>query len=331
MGILVEQEKVEKLFTWLDQTVNLISDVENIPYLDSLVEAGELLFVQEVSDQIDLEFKQKLEQRLSEITLQDYEREEVRKALQLAILKGMKGVTQQHHYITPDTVALFMGYLLSKFIKDNETVRIFDPACGTANLLTAVLNQLSIKTKAIGSEVDSTLIHLAYVNANLQEREIEFHHQDSLRHLLVEPVDVVVSDLPVGYYPDDEQAKRYELRSDEEHSYAHHLFIEQSLQYTKPGGYIFLLVPVFLFESDQSDKLHKFLLEHAHVQGVLQLPDSMFHNEKNSKCIFILQKKGLGVKPPKKALMAQLPSFKDVKAMDKVLNHINVWFEKDRK
>lgn len=28
-------------------------------------------------------------------------------------------------------------------------------------------------------------------------------HQDGLANLLVDPVDVVISDLPVGYYPDE--------------------------------------------------------------------------------------------------------------------------------
>ncbi|WP_102026775.1 class I SAM-dependent methyltransferase [Salirhabdus sp. Marseille-P4669] len=326
----MDQQNVENLFTWFDQMVEIIQRHEDMPYLDSLVEAGELLFVKQVSEEVEAKFKSELEAKLAEINMDHYEREEVRKGLQLAILKGMKGVTQQHHYITPDTVAIFMGYLLSKFMKNEQQFTIFDPACGTGNLLTAVLNQLKQKVQATGSEVDSTLIHLAYVNANLQEREIEFHHQDSLGSFLVEPQDVIVSDVPVGYYPDDQQARKFELRNESEHSFAHHLFIEQSLRYTKPGGYVLLLVPAFIFNEDNSDKLHGYIQEHAHIQGVLQLPDSMFQNEQNAKCIFVLQKKGDQTKPPKKVLMAQLPSFKDVKAMDKTLNHINVWFDKDR-
>jgi site-specific DNA-methyltransferase (adenine-specific) len=323
----MDQQKVEQLFKTLDKLTTLISEERNLPYLDSLVEAGEIIFYMQIGED---EISKAYDQFLTDVNLDTYEREEIRKALQLAILKGMKGVTQQHHYITPDSVAIFMGYLLEKFMKGKENYSIFDPACGTGNLLTAVLNQLSPKIQAIGSEVDSTLLQLAFVNANLQKRNIEFHHQDSLRNLLIDPQDVIISDLPVGYYPDDEQAKAFELRKEDGHSYAHHLFIEQSLRYTKPGGYLLFLVPVFLFTSDQSDQLNKFIHQYAHIQGVLQLPSSMFKNEQNAKCIFMLQKKGKDINPPKKVLMAQLPSFKDVHAMNKVLIQINDWFKKEK-
>ncbi|GAA0484276.1 class I SAM-dependent methyltransferase [Salinibacillus aidingensis] len=328
----MDQEKVEKLFKWFDETTTIIEKEENIPYLDGLAEACGLLFSGDVAEEIEEPFKQTLLKQIQAEKLDDYSKEEIRKALQLAILKGMKGATQQQHYITPDAVAIFMGYLVNKFMGHKKELRIFDPASGSGNLLTGVINQLSQKIEAYGSEVDPTLTELAYMNANLQEHEIELFHQDSLRDLLLEPVDVVVSDLPVGYYPDDDNAKSFQLRAeDNQHSYAHHLFIEQSLHYTLAGGYLFLLIPNFLFDSDQSDKLHEYLNEQAHIQGIIQLPMSMFTSEKNAKSIFILQKKGIETKNPGKVLMAQLPSFKDVHAMDRKLNEIDQWFKNDRK
>ncbi|MRG87707.1 class I SAM-dependent methyltransferase [Salinibacillus xinjiangensis] len=325
----MNQEKVEQLFKWFDETTMIIEKEEKTPYLDSLVEASGLLF-SGVAEEIEEPFKQTLQKQVEKVQLDSFSNEEVRKALQLAILKGMKGATQQQHYITPDAVAIFMGYLVSKFQSEKKDIRIFDPACGTGNLLTAVMNQVEKNIAAYGSEVDPTLIQLAYMNANLQHFGIEFFHQDSLRDLLLEPVDVVVSDLPVGYYPDDEQAKSFKLKADGQHSYAHHLFIEQSLNYTIAGGYLFLLIPNFMFDSDHSDQLHQFLHEHAHVQGILQLPSSMFKSEQNAKSIFILQKKGIQTTNPKQVLMAQLPSFKDVRAMDKTLNEIDYWFHNQK-
>src|SRR5699024_10501452 len=106
---------------------------------------------------------------------------------------------------------------------------------------------------------------LSVMNANLQEKKVEFFHQDSLRSFLLDPVDLVVADLPVGYYPDDVQASNFELKSDVGHSYSHHLFIEQSLTYTQDGGYLIFLVPEFIFNSDESDKLHTFIHKFAHI------------------------------------------------------------------
>ena len=93
----------------------------------------------------------------------------------------MKESVQPNHQMTPDTIGMFIGYLLNKFIKNN-TYRLLDPAVGTGNLLTAVMNQeLDKSVEGIGVEIDDLLIKLAYINANLQEHPIQFYNQDSLR------------------------------------------------------------------------------------------------------------------------------------------------------
>src|SRR5699024_11076787 len=171
-----------------------------------------------------------------------------------------------------------------------ETISIFDPVAGTANLLTTVLSQVKNIDQAFASEVDATLIRLALYNANLQKMNIEYFHQDSLRPLLLDPVDITVADLPVGYYPDDVQANEFELKAKEGNSYAHHLLLEQSMNYTKESGYLILLVPEFLFDSEQSDQLHPYLQKNAHIVGLLRLPESAFSSKRNIKSILILQK-----------------------------------------
>lgn len=326
----MEQKNVEKVYQALDQMAEALEARENIPYLDALGAAMEYILDRDI-DVITEQplLKQQLEKHAAVFDKQTYKKEEIRKGIQLAILKGMKGATQQQHMLTPDTVAMLIGYLTNKLVGNNENFRLFDPAVGTGNLLTAVLNQVEREVEAYGSDVDPTLIQLAVMNANMQERQIEFFHQDSLRPFLLEPVDLVVSDLPVGYYPDDIQAAQFELKADEGHSYSHHLFMEQSLHYTKEGGYLLFVVPNFLFESDQSRSLHTFLQEHAHIVGMLQLPQSMFKNETQAKSVLILQKKGTLTTAPKQALLVQLPSFKNPNAMANVLKQINEWFENE--
>ncbi|MFC4556702.1 class I SAM-dependent methyltransferase [Virgibacillus kekensis] len=322
----MKQTNVETLFGQLDKAVELIQENMNETYLDSLTVAMEVFFYQELSEDTDENLKQKLENILKETDVSSYHTEEIRKAVQLAILKGMKGPTQQQHLMTPDTVALFVGYLAEKVMKNREDIRVFDPAGGTGNLLTTVLGQLKQTESAFASEVDPTLIQLAVLNANLQQKQIEFFHQDSLRPFLLDPVDLIVSDLPVGYYPDDIRANDFELKADEGHSYAHHLFIEQSMNYTKDGGYLIFVIPDFLFDSDQSDKLHAYLQEFAHIVGVLRLPETAFKSEKSIKSILILQKKGENTATPKQPLLVKLPSFKNTQAMNDILAQMNSWF-----
>ncbi|GAB3065307.1 class I SAM-dependent methyltransferase [Virgibacillus ainsalahensis] len=322
----MEKSNVETLYEWMNKTTEIIQQHENEPYLDSLAFTMDILFYQNVPDDVDDILEHKLQQVLKEIELESFTIEEIRKGIQLAILKGMKDSTQQQHLMTPETVALLVGYLAEKLTREKEQLRIFDPASGTANLITTVLSQLKQKVEAFASEVDSTLINLSVRSANLQKHTIEFFHQDSLRPFLLDPVDLIVSDLPVGYYPDDARANDFILKADQGHAYAHHLFIEQSMKYTNEGGYLIFVIPDFLFDSDQSDKLHGFIQEYAHITGVIRLPESAFKSENNRKSILILQKKGQDINAPTQPLLVQMPSFKNSNAMADILEQMNEWF-----
>lgn len=322
----MENSPVEILFKWLDQTTEMVQHHLNEPYLDSLAFVLDCLFYQDAPEDRDDLLQQKIGNALKKIKFDTYNKQDIRKSLQLAILKGMKDSTQQQHFITPDTAALLVGYLAEKVTKARETIRVFDPACGTANMLTAVIGQLKKPTEAFGSEIDPTLLKIALRSADLQEIHIEFFHQDSLRPFLLDPIDLIVADLPVGYYPDDVRASNFELRADTGDSYAHHLFIEQSMHYVKDAGYLIFIIPDFLFTSDQSDKLQAYFRENAHIVGVLRLPESAFRSEKQVKSILVLQKKGLHTNGPKQPLLAQLPSFKNARAMENILSQIDEWF-----
>ncbi len=324
----MEKSNVETLYEWLDNTTASIENYVKAPYLDCLTFTLEILFYREVPEDWDDIITHKLNTALKQIEHDVLDKADIRKAVQLAILKGMKGSTQQQHLMTPETVALIVGYLAEKLTAEKKALRIFDPAGGTGNLITTVLDQLPQSVEAFASEVDPTLIQLAVLNANLQERQIEFFHQDSLQPFLMDPVDLVIADLPVGYYPDNVRASNFELKADEGHSYAHHLFIEQSINYTKEAGYLIFVIPEFLFDSDQSDKLHRYLREHAHIIGVLRLPETAFTTKKNIKSILILQKKGNNTIAPKQPLLAQVPSFKNTDAISNSLGKINEWFQR---
>ncbi|GEN88080.1 class I SAM-dependent methyltransferase [Oceanobacillus sojae] len=322
----MEQSNVEKLFKCIDEVTEIIQSAKNETYLESLILSLDTILDDGTRNELDDVTERKVTKLVQAFNEEEFDAESYRKALGLSILKGMKGAAQQQHLMTPDTVSFLISYLVNKLIDKKGQITIFDPASGTANLFTAVLNQIENPVKAYASEVDPTLIELAVLNANLQKREISFYHQDSLRPFLIEPVDFVVTDLPVGYYPDDVTAEEYQLKADEGHSYSHHLFIEQSLKYIKDGGFFIGVIPEFLFDSDQSAKLHAFLQETAHIVGVIRLPETSFKSKNQAKSVLILQKKGYGTKEPKQPLLVQLPSFKNAHATADIIKQINQWF-----
>ncbi|WP_175639909.1 class I SAM-dependent methyltransferase [Metabacillus schmidteae] len=324
--------KIENLFTVINETADLLAQECKISYIEALAETGENIFqgtiLQENLSEVTVK---SLERKYNSVSISTFEKEEIRKAYQLAILKGLKEGAQPNHQMTPDTIGLFLGYLVSKFIGNRNVLSILDPAVGTGNLLTAILNYTAIEnTNSFGVEVDDLLIKLAYINANLQEHPTHFFNQDSLERLLIDPVDVVVCDLPVGYYPNDLEAAKYQLKADEGHSYSHHLFMEQSINHIKANGYLFFIVPNSLFETKEAPKLNEYLREVAIIQGFIKLSLSLFKDERHGKSILILQKKGPEAKAPKQAMLAELPKFSNVDAMNSIMKQIDQWFKENK-
>lgn len=322
---------VEQLFTLFNETALILQEELGCTYLEALAETGENLFHGSIlQDELSELTEKRLKKQYEDIHIGRFSKEEIRKAFQLVILKGMKENVQPNHQMTPDTVGMLVGYLVQKFMKQ-PTFRLIDPAVGTGNLLTTVLNQLPNKIDSLGVEIDDLLIKLAYISANLQEHPIEFFNQDSLEPLFIDPVDAVIADLPVGYYPNDVRAADFQLMANEGHSYSHHLFIEQSIRHTISGGYLFLIIPNGLFESEQAPQLKEYFKDHVIVQGLLQLPISMFKNKNAAKSILILQKKGEEIQAPKQALLVDLPNLSNASEMDKILTKIEKWFNENKR
>jgi len=307
------QTNVEIIFSYLDQKAVKHSESGEMPYLEGVLLAAE--------DWLDGQGP----------TVYNPSKEDIRKGLQLAVLKGMKEHSQPHHQMTPDSLGLLLGYMAEQFLQDQDHISIFEPAVGTGNLLFTVMNYLDGKvTSASAVEIDETLIQLTAVAADLLEQPVELYRQDALQHLLIDPADAVIADLPYGYYPDEGTASGYELKAKEGMSYAHHLFIEQSLRHTAEGGYLFFVAPASLFESELASDLYTFLKKYTWIQAVFKLPTSMFKNKTLEKSILILQKISEEEKAPKDVLLGQVPNMSDKQAMAQFFNKVEEWIEENK-
>jgi len=327
----MEKSPVESLYQVLNDTANILQKELDCTYIEAVAETGENLFQESVlQEELSEVTIKRLEKMYSEINMEQLSKEDIRKAVQLTFLKGMKDYVQANHQMTPDAIGMLVAYLINKFVEEKE-IRLYDPAVGTGNFLTTVLNLLENKTvEAIGSEIDDLLIKLCYMNANLQEHNVQLYNQDSLEPLFAPVVDVVIADLPVGFYPNDERAAEFKVKAEGEHTYAHHMFIEQSMNQVKENGYGFFLIPNNLFESKQAANLHPFIKGETIIQGILQLPLSMFKNEASAKSILVLQKNGPKAKTPKKVLLVQMPSLSKTQEVESILSKINQWFKENK-
>ncbi|SIT85157.1 class I SAM-dependent methyltransferase [Edaphobacillus lindanitolerans] len=306
------ETNTELLFSFLDGHSARISEKEELLYLEALFETLKAWAEGTISPEAE-----------------EATKEEVRKAIQLAVLKGMKANAQPHHQMTPDSIGLLAGYLADRLSKGSRYVTLFDPAAGTGNLLFTVMNYMDGRTAASAVEIDDLLIRISAVTADLLAQPVTLYHQDALRPLMVDPVDVVISDLPVGYYPDDENAAGFKLKADEGHSYAHHLFIEQSMRHLKKGGHGIFIVPANLFESQFATQLHTFLKEEAQIVAVLALPPGLFKSQAHAKSVLVLKKPDLAGGPKPEVLLANAPDMTNIRALESFFAKVDAWAEEN--
>ncbi|MGE7666080.1 class I SAM-dependent methyltransferase [Ureibacillus composti] len=306
-------EKFEQLFSFINEKAEGYEQSDNLTYLEGVLHT--------LAGVLDEKLK---------LNVEAASREELRKAIQIAILKGMRKSSQPNHQMTPDSLGLLVGYFVEQFFEEelkSGQISILDPTLGTGNLLFTIMNMLDGKINATGIEVDELLIRLAGESAELLQQPVTLYHQDALQSMLVDPVDAVVCDLPVGYYPNEEVALEYELCAKVGMSFAHHLLIEQSVKYTRDGGYLFFLIPANLFESEQAKELHKYLKKNVWIQAVIQLPDNIFAAKTLAKSILILQKQSSELKAPREVLLAKVPNMSNKNALSMFFEKVQIWKE----
>ena len=329
MGI----EKIEQTFTSLKEAVALLQKELQVSYLDALIETGDNLLAKEVHVEDGLptaEIKTRLEELYANAQLAGLTTEQRRQVMQLLLLQAYKQEKiQANHQMTPDTIGFLVEYLLEKVLPKKQGLALLDLTVGTGNLLTAILSKLNQngwpKIQAYGVDNDDTLITLASMATQIEQISVDLFHQDALDSLLLPKVDVVVSDLPVGYYPLDERVTQFKTRAKKGHSYVHHLLIEQAVNQLKPAGFGIFVVPKGLFESPEAKGLLDYIQANAYLQGMLNLPQDLFASRRGQKAILLLQKHGSGAKQAKQILLGDFPSFKHKEQFQAFLGQIDQW------
>lgn len=313
-------EKIETAFSLMEKAIITLQQSLGTSFFDAYIENTENLVdnakVRVIDQQPNAATVEKVEVLYQEILALGLEKEEWRKLTQLILLKGsMSENLQPNHQLTPDSIGFLFVFLIEQLtLKKEQPISVLDVTVGMGNLLlTTIINlqAANYSVKGIGVDNDETLLAIAAADSLLVGEEVKLFHQDSLQDLLVDPVDYVVSDLPVGYYPNDQQAEKFMTHSEKEHSYAHHLLIEQAMNYVKPDGFGLFLVPSNFLETEQGPLLQKWLKDEVFLQGIIQLPDELFKSEHSRKSILLLQKKGETAEQAEKVLLVHLPSLKN--------------------
>lgn len=276
-------EKIEKAYGYLLENTQTIQNDLQTNFYDALVEQNAIY----LDGQTELTLVKENNQRLKDLNLN---KEEWRRSFQYLLMKAAQTEPlQANHQFTPDGIGFLLVYLVDQ-LASSDKVDVLEIGSGTGNLAQTLMNNCQRSLDYLGLEIDDLLIDLAASMAEVMKADVNFAQGDAVRPQVLKESDVIISDLPVGYYPDDAIASRYQVASPQGHTYAHHLLIEQSLKYLKPGGIAIFLAPNDLLTSEQSPLLKKWMQDHAQVLAMVTLPENLFRSANLAKTIFVLRK-----------------------------------------
>lgn len=284
-------EKIEKAYGYLLENTQTIQNDLQTNFYDALVEQNAIY----LDGQTELTLVKENNQRLKDLNLN---KEEWRRSFQYLLMKAAQTEPlQANHQFTPDGIGFLLVFLVDQ-LASSDKVDVLEIGSGTGNLAQTLMNNCQRSLDYLGLEIDDLLIDLAASMAEVMKADVNFAQGDAVRPQVLKESDVIISDLPVGYYPDDAIASRYQVASPQGHTYAHHLLIEQSLKYLKPGGIAIFLAPNDLLTSEQSPLLKKWMQDHAQVLAMVTLPENLFRSANLAKTIFVLRKQEEAVIQP---------------------------------
>ena len=253
----------------------------------------------------------------------NYDKETIRKVYQFLLLKALKELNNPSYDITPEVITMYISHLIECIYGDKK-VSITDLASGSGSLLINIAALVKGEKEITSVDVDSNYVKLQQNIFNLLETNVEIINQDALKPLNIKKQDIVTSDVPFGYYADEDNSLNYKLCSTDGYSLNALLFIEQAANYLDENGGGILVIPKKVLELE--DNFKKYLEEDINLNAVITLPDEMFKNVSQQKAIILITKKGQ-TRLPNQVFLAQIPSFQNKASYAKFIEEFNEWLE----
>ena len=306
----IKLDNLELFYDVFEESNNFLYEIFHKPYFELIEMTAENILAGEVlTDFENKEDEEKLQEIYDKLENVDFSVEDVRKALQSIILRGFKELKIPNGNTTPDTLGIFMTYLITKLNKKKE-MSIIDPLCGVGNLLFTISNHLDKKLNLFACDNDLWMTKLTKITADLLDTNIEIYYQDSM-NLNLNNMDCVIFDMPHSEYQDNK--------------YFPYEAILHYRNYLNDKGIMIGIVENDFFNYDKDQEFKKELLKDMSIIGICELPDNMFKASK-PKIVIVLLKDTIN----KKSFMVKLPSFTDVKEFNESLREIEMWFENNK-
>lgn len=297
--------KIEKLFYEIDNKVEKLKLDKDLSYFNALASYLSLENDEEYFNIVD-----------------NYTKDEIKKVYYFLILKGLKDIRDVNYNITPEIISIYISSIVQTIFGENKKLDILDLASGSGSLFLELLGKVSEDSNFNSVDVDYDYVRLQANIFNLLENEVTILNQDALKPLNVPKQDVVLSDVPLGYYVDDDNSLNFKLCSEAGHSFNSLLFLEQATNYLKDNGVAVLIMPKDIMHIDS--KMKTFLEKDINFNAFIMLPEELFKNKEHQKVIVLVTKKGQNILP-NQVFLAEISSFQNKQGYLNFFDNLNSW------
>lgn len=323
----------EKTFNQMLDCVNTLQEDLNVSFGEALTETFDNLETGKIKVEDGAPTEEQVNKLSTLYRKLDYEHLPKRTKVMVFNYLTLKAINDDgrdtNQMPTPPAISTIIAILMQRLLPKENSILV-DPTVGTGGLLYSVVNQLLAANhsknnfKLVGIDNDEEMLNFADIAAHLNNLQIDLYCQDALANWMTK-ADTVIGDLPVGYYPLDNNAQNFELRNNKGHSYAHYLLVEQIVKNLNPGGYSFLVLPKNMMVGKEREIFMPWLTKKVYLRAIVDLPDELFKNKFNQKEIVVFQNHGAGAKSSD-VFLTKLGSLKKEDSLVEFNVKLNEWY-----
>ncbi len=273
----LSMKNIDLYYDLFDESIMLLYDKLGIDYLHGFLRVYNDISLNQINTHLledeDVEKLEELEKKITEVDLLN---EEIRKALILIVVKGLKHCKMSLDNMTPDQICYIFANII-KIISDNNNglLTVLDVNMGTGNLLNLIANNLDREYQLIGIEKDEELVRVAEAMSDLQGNDIMLCFNDCLDNIEIK-ADIIIGDLDCSYQND--KYLPYEIINKYQNSFKDE---------NKKNNFMIFMVDNDFFAQRDIEKFKQDFK--GTLCGLIVLPQDLFKNK--GKSILIVNQK----------------------------------------
>lgn len=295
------------LFELFDEYIRLYQEFFVVSSLTAMYQMSRHILFNDIPGVPDIPAA--LDRFMENIREESFDKEELRKALVATTLKAYRHDKIANSEMTPDSISLLVGYVVSKYFERRESFSLCDPVVGTASMLTAVANMVHHQGDIVAMDSNWDQIQTARVFTDLTGYDVDFILEDCLTSG-VQGFDCIIADVPLYVYDDD---------------YFPHRFVAHWVSKIEPGGVMVAVIPNDFFDVQSVYKDE--ILQQASLVGLIQLPADMFVDPKLQKSILLVEP---GKRKTEDFLLVELPRLEEQEEFQVAIQRMEQWFQKEK-